>query len=223
MNVLEAIINRKSIRAFTTQPVSKAILNEILGVAVRAPSMDNSQPWEFYVIGHAVMEKVKCGLAKKQLSGELPHPEIPICKLPERYIERSRENGKRLFELLDIERDNKEKRKQWALTQARSFDAPNGIIICISKELSTWSILDVGIVMQNIMLAAHYHGLGTCAQGVMVSFPEVLRRELNIPKSKLIVCGIAIGYPDQSAKVNMFRSHRVALDELVNWYGFNED
>jgi nitroreductase len=58
MDLVRAIKSRKSIRGYTVDPVPQKILREILEVAVRAPSADNSQPWEITVITGKVLKDI---------------------------------------------------------------------------------------------------------------------------------------------------------------------
>lgn len=223
MDLVEAIRCRKSIRAYKPVPVPNKILSELLDTCIRAPSFANTQPWEFAIIGGKVLDELKRALVHKAEEDAPRDPDIPDPTFAGRYLERRRENGRQLFEVLGIAREDREKRHQWSLTGSRFFDAPNAIIIYIDKSLGAWSILDVGIVMQTIMLAAQNYGLGTCAQYRAVIYPEELRRVLNIPESKLIVCGLAIGYPDMDAPQNWFQSTRDPLDAFVTCHGINEN
>jgi len=81
--------------------------------------------------------------------------------------------------------------------------------------------LDIGISLQNLMLAAWNHGVGTCALSAAVMYPDVLRSVLNIPGSKRIVLGVAVGYPDFSSKAVTFRADRESMETLVTWHGFD--
>jgi nitroreductase len=98
---------------------------------------------------------------------------------------------------LGIDPENSEQVKQHGLRGFGFFGAPNGIIIYFSDTLPAWSILDVGIVLQTILLLAHNDGLGCCAQVQMVAYPDIIRRLMRIPPSKKIVVGLSIGYPDE--------------------------
>ncbi len=221
MDLIEAIRSRKSIRAYKPDPIPRKILAELLETSIRAPSWGNTQPWEFAVIGGKVMEELKQALVQKAEEDTPENSDIPPPTFAGRYLERRRENGRQLFEVLGIDRADREKRRQWYLTGINFFGAPNAIIIYIDKSLGTWSILDTGIVMQTIMLAAWSYGLGTCALYRAVMYPDELRRILNIPESKLIVCGLTIGYPDMDAPQNRFRSTRDPLDTFVTWHGIS--
>ena len=223
MELMKAITSRKSIRAYKPTPVPKAILAQLLGNCLRAPSFGNTQPWEFAIAGGKVMNELKQTLVQKAEADAPANPGIPTPNFAGRLLARRRENGKQLFGVLGIAREDREKRHQWYLIGSMFFNAPNAIIIYIDKTLGAWSILDAGIILQTIMLAAQNYGLGTCALYQTVIYPEELRRILNIPESKLIVCGLAIGYPDTDALQNKFWSTRDPLESFVTWRGFDGD
>ena len=137
------------------------------------------------------------------------------------YRERARGLGRGLFQILGIEREDREARTQWYLKMMRFFDAPNGIIIYVDRELGPWALVDVGIMLQTIMLAALSYGLGTCTEALVAQYPELLRDILDIPESKQIICGIAIGYPDTDDPITEFRSEREPIESLVTWHGID--
>ncbi|MBA7672627.1 Chloronitrobenzene nitroreductase [subsurface metagenome] len=102
----------------------------------------------------------------------------------------------------------------------RFFDAPNGIIVYTDRELSVWALLNVGLIAQTIALGALNYGLGTTIMAASVSYPDEIRRMLNIPESKQLVIAMAIGYPELEAEVNRFYSNREPLETMVTWHGF---
>ncbi len=227
MDVIEAIKARKSIRAYKPDPVPKEVLRELLDVCQRAPSGGNTQPWEIVVLGGDVLEELKQGLVDKAIAGEPPHLELDFNISGESvrpygiYRERSMKTGRRMFELLGINRGDKEARLQWHLRHLRFFDAPNGIILYGERSLGLTSLISFGIMIQTIMLAALDYGLGTVAEFAVVEYPEVVRKILNIPESKILLVGLAIGYPDMEDKVNSLWTEREPLDNLAKWYGFD--
>ena len=110
----------------------------------------------------------------------------------------------------------------------RLFEAPAVIYILSERAfyaqeegLNVWPVFDCGLVAQNIMLLAVRHGLGTLPAIQAVMYPAVLRSVLEIPDSKLLVLGIAVGYPDPEAPVNQFNSERDPLDQVARWHGFD--
>lgn len=222
MSVIEAIKARKSIRAYKPDPVPKQLLHQLLETCIWAPSWRNTQPWEFAIIGGKVMAKLKEALLHKMVAGIESNPDIPSPTFPDTYRERTRSLMKGQYDALGIARDDKERRQRWYRTIIQFLGAPNGIIIYIDKSLGTWSILDVGIMLQTIALAAVGYSLGTCIEADVVRYPDVLRDLLHIPESKLIVCGMAIGHPDMDAPVNRFPRGREPLEPLVTWHGFED-
>jgi nitroreductase len=228
MDVAEAINKRKSIRAFKSDPVPKEILHEIMELALRAPSYDNTQPWEFAIASGNKLEEIRQAFAEKA-SAEEPNPDIPLVpEFPQPYDTRRRVLGRKIFELKGIRREDKEKRMWWILQGLRLFEAPCVIYVCIDRaiyqqgdKLNIWPLFDCGLVAENIMLLATRYGLGTVAQIQAVLYPDVLRKVLGIPDSKIIVLGIAVGYPDWDDPVSELRSEREPLENVSNWYGFD--
>ena len=220
MDVIDAIKARYTVRAYKPEPVPKEVLAELMEAALRAPSWANTQTWEFAVVGGEVMRELKQVLAARASAQDERYPDIPRPEWPSPYLERSRENGIRLYQLLGISRDDMEKQLQWYVDMYRLFDAPNGIIVYTDRELSVWALVNVGLVVQTIALAALDYGLGTAMLAASVSYPDEVRRILKIPESKQLVIAIAIGYPDPEAKVNEFRSNREPLETMVTWHGF---
>lgn len=219
MDVIEAMKARYSVRGFKPKPVSKEIITRILQAAVRAPSWGNLQTWEFAVVGGEVMKKLKLILTEKASVSDERYPDIPQPQWPSLYMERRRENGLRLYQHMGISREDKERQLQWFVDMYRFFDAPNSIIVYTERGLSEWALLNIGLVIQNIALGALNYGLGTTILAAGMSYPNEVRHLLHIPESKQLVVAIAIGYPDEEALANKFRSHRVPLDEVVTWHG----
>jgi len=226
MDITEAIRSRKSIRAFKPDLVPQAILKEILELALRAPSWANTQPWEFIVASGKPLEEIKQAYINK--AAEPAHPDLAAPRgFPEPYNSRRRPVGIKLFEAKGIAREDREARRQWYAQGLRLFGAPCVIYILIDRAfyfqgeaLNVWPVFDCGAVAENIMLLATKYQLGTIPEIQAVLYPEVLRKALAIPESKLIVLGIAIGYPDWDDPVNKFRSDREPLDKVTTWHGF---
>lgn len=220
MEIVEAIKARKSFRAFLPQPVPKQVLEEILGLAARAPSFANSQPWEVTVIGGEVMEQVKEALVELARAEVPLEPDMPYSRFAEPYISRIREDGRMLYQILGIEREDKEARKEWTLRGRKFFDAPNGFVFYLDEELGQWSLFDVALFAQSVMLAALAFGLGTCPLAAVVGYPYILRGILGIPDKKKIICGMAIGYPDWQHPANKLESPREPVAGFTQWCGF---
>jgi len=218
MELKDAIRKRQSIRAFKSDPVPREILNSIMEDALLAPSWGNTQPWEFTIAGGDTVRKLGEEFSNEKLNKvpDNPNFEMPE-KWPDQHMGRYRDVGKGLFDTLSIGRRDIEKRTRHYVNMYKFFGAPNVIFIYIDKELGIYSVLDVGIVIQNIALLAVDYGLGTCIEAAAVRYPDILRNHVNIPESKKLVMGIAIGYPDRDSPYNTYKSGRDNVDVFVKW------
>ena len=227
MDIAEAINRRKSIRAFKPDTVPQQILKEIMELALRAPSWANTQPWEFAIVSGRKLEEIRQAYIEK--AEELPNPDLAAPRqFPEPFDTRRRAVGIKLFEIMGISREDRERRREWQLQGLRLFEAPSVIYIYVDRSfylqgdsLTVWPVFDCGLIAENIMLLATKYALGTIPEIQAVLYPDVLRRILGIPDSKLIVLGIAVGYPNWDDPVNQFQSQREPLDIVTKWHGFD--
>lgn len=221
MDVAEAIKERMTTRAkFRPDPVPRDLLEDILRQAQRAPSWANTQPWQFAVVTGKPLDEIKKGYAERV--GEERKPDIPRpYEFPEPYITRIRN-------LAETDRTHELDKDYRTLQNYINYDAPVVIYLLIDRAfyyqaegINSWSLFDCGAAMQNIMLLATAHGLSTVAQASAVSFPDIIRKAVSIPDSKLIALAIAIGYPNWDDPINQSRSKRVPLEEITQWYGYD--
>jgi nitroreductase len=221
MEVLQAITERRSTKGFKSDPVPKEILLKLLDTCKWAPSAQNTQPWDFYVLGGPVMQEVQKRLTEKVTGKVTPNPDIPAIDLYDPYLKRSNElkNGIDSYQFPPGTKNLDQKRAAYLVNGGRFFNAPNGIIVCVEKKLAPRLIIDAGIIAQTIALTAFGMGLGSCIMARTTYFPEILRDLLKIPESKLIVIGLAIGYPDPTTPLNSCPRKRVDTNELVHWCG----
>jgi len=220
MDIITAIETRKSIRAYLKKPVPMEIIEKILETSVRSPSATNIQPWNIYVVTGKVLENIKHENVDLFFSGIRPTIEEPI--LQEIYKQRRKELAIDLFKLLDIKREDADKRKEWTARGYEYFDAPVALIFTINKEIlgGTWSLLGIGSIIQTICLAAMNYDLGTCISEQGVSYHHILRKNIGIPEEEHIVISLALGYPDQNAPANQLVSGRAPLSDVTHWLGF---
>jgi nitroreductase len=183
----------------------------------------NSQAWEFFVVAGDVMEKIRRGNIEKVRSGAAGNPEYKITGWPPDSVYRQRQVAlaKQLFQLMEISREDEEKKQQWMERGFRFFDAPAAIIIAVDRSTGESApLLDIGAVMQSICLAALSRGLGTCIEDQGVVYPDVIREFADIPESKRIVISIAIGTPDWDFPANRVETDRERIDSTTTWCGF---
>lgn len=222
MEVIEAIGSRKSIRGYKPDPVPQEILRNILEIAARSPSSNNTQPWEVAVITGEVLNNIKRDIMEAEASGVQPHPYVGRAAFEGAYKKRQVDLAIQLFELMGIAREDREKRAWWEQLGRHYFDAPATMIIYIDKSLKgPLSILDIGSFTHGICLAAWSYGLGTCIMNQAVFYPEVVTKFTHIPESKQQLIGIAIGYPDWNFPANNIKTPRVPVDNFASWHGFD--
>jgi len=221
VDLLECINNRKVTRAYQQTPVPKELFTKILDAAKNCASTENMQAWEFAVFGGKVMEEVRKAYQDRTNSGSAPCPDIPYepSKWPESFqYRRLGGGGPNMLTVLNIDpEDSQEMERLWY--QAMSFwGAPYGIIIYTQRDLPSLSFYDVGGVLQTILLLAHNYGLGACPLLTMVFYPDIIRKILDIPSSKVLHIGIGIGYPDEKAVINTLKAFRLPLESMVTWH-----
>ncbi|MFA5027986.1 MAG: nitroreductase [Candidatus Methylomirabilota bacterium] len=219
MDVHEAILTRRSIRAFRAEPVPAAMLQEIIKLARWTPSFANTQSWEFTVVGGEVLAELRRRLREAAIADPAGRPEIPWPELPEKYHARRREVGLAVFRALGVAGDDTKAREAWRLAGIGFFGAPHVIVCCAAKCLRGWGMYDAGAAAQSLMLAAHAKGLGTCPQAAPIRQPGIFRELLEIPADLEIVLAMPVGFPDREAPVNRFARTRVPLTELLHWKG----
>jgi nitroreductase len=220
MDISEAINQRKSIRAFKPDLVPPDTLKKILEESIRAPSWANTQPWEFAIAAGKPLEEIRTGFLEKASTSPSPDVARPP-SFPERYATRIR--------VLD-KQNRLVTKKDWESRMVQNFKhygAPAVIYLLTQREffyqtkgLNVWALYDCGAVVENIVLLATQYGLGTIVQAQAAAYPAVLRKALEIPESKIILLGIAIGYPDWDDPINQFQTEREPLESITTWHGF---
>ena len=226
MTVAQAITSRMSVRAFTPQPVPREVIAELLQTASRAPSGTNTQPWKVYVLqgaSQAALVDEVCAAhdairARPELAADYReaydyYPEQWVSP----YIDRRRENGWGLYGLLGIGKGDKDKMHAQHQRNFRFFDAPVGLMFTIDKVMGRGSLVDYGMFMQNLMVAARGRGLHTCPQAAWNGFAKIILPHIGAGADEMLVCGMALGYADESELVNTFHTPRVPVDEFTHW------
>ena len=221
-----AILSRRSVRAFTAQAVSRETLNDLLALASRAPSGTNTQPWRVYVLQGAsqaeLADKVCAAhdairanpaLAQDYQESYDYYPQ----KWVSPYIDRRRENGWGLYGLLGIVKGEKDKMHAQHQRNFCFFDAPVGLMFTIDKVLGRGSLLDYGMFLQNIMVAARGRGLHTCPQAAWNNFAHIILPHIGAPDSEMLVCGMSLGWIKADEPVNTFFTPREDVAHFTHW------
>ena len=228
------LASRRSTRDFLPTPVPQHIIDQILTDALTAPSWSNTRPFKIAVATGEVRDRISgeflsrwsvlSKIMRKGLKNKLrliysryglPTSNRTIVKPYVAELRpRAQRVGKELYELFGVKRGDRDARdKQWGKNYS-FFGAPVEMFIYIHKSLHVYAASDAGLMMENLMLSAHGHGLGTCAQGAVNIWDDIVRKEFDIPKDYRLLCGMAIGYPSDSP-VNSFKAHRIGVDDVL--------
>jgi len=220
----DVLRGRRSIRGYKSDPVPKALIEEILELAMRAPSSMNTQPWNFTILSGAALDKIRAGNTERNLAG-VPHSrEFRIGKAFEgQHRDRQVGVAKQLFAAMGIAREDKEARQDWVLRGFRQFDAPVCVIITYDRELadSDDTAFDCGAVTTALVNAAWSRGLGAVinSQGIMQS--PVVREHAGIADDQVVMKAVALGWPDEDFPANAVVSERKSVAEAATFIGFN--
>jgi nitroreductase len=224
MNVREAVASRYSCRAFLPAPVPGKIVREIVELAARAPSAGNVQPWQVYALGGEPLEALKALLAPR-MAAELPKGEgvdYPIFPHPlsEPYNARRFEVGELLYKSIGIPREDKAARYRQYARNYLFFGAPVALFFAREKAHGPAQWADIGGYLQTVCLLARDYGLHTCPQQAWVSFHKTVRSFLNLPDNLMVYSGMALGFADEEAPINRWRTPRESVDNFAMFSGF---
>jgi nitroreductase len=221
----EVVLGRRSIRGYKPDPVPRAVIREVIELAMRAPSSLNTQPWNFYVVTGEPLDRIRAGNTERNLAG------VPASRESRSHgeyagvhRERQIEIAKQLFSVMGIERHDKEARLDWVLRGFRQFDAPLSVVVTYDRSIQGGDIgpFDCGAVVNALVNAAWSRGLGCVinSQGIMQS--PVVREHAAIPDDQVIMICVAMGYPDDGFPANAVVSRRKSVEEAVVFVGFDD-
>ena len=228
------LASRRSTRDFLPTPVAPELIEKILMDSLTAPSWSNTRPFKVAVATGEIRERISTEflsrwsvlskIMRKGLLNKLriiysryglPTSNRLIAKpYPAELKPRAERVGREMYETFGVARGDRPARdQQWAKNYS-FFGAPVELFIYVHKSLHIYAASDAGLMMQNLMLSAHAHGLGTCAQGAVAIWDDVVRKEFDIPKGYRLLCGIAMGYPSDSP-INDFKANRIDVEDLT--------
>jgi len=225
MKLEKVMRERRSIRGFKDEPVSKILLEDIIALANRAPSSMNTQPWHLHVLTGKPLEAVREGNTDRMLAGMTPVREIEDYAAYEgEHRKRQIEIAVQLFEAMGIRREDAERRQDWVLRGFRQFDAPVSIVVCFDRSLikNTIAHFDTGAMTYGLVLAAWSKGLGAVINGQGIMQSPVVRQAAMIPDDQVILTCVALGWPDEDFVANSVISHRRPLENVTCFLGFDE-
>jgi nitroreductase len=218
MDTLECIKTRRSIRKFTTDTVPRKDLEELIEIARWSPSYKNSQPWEAIILSgekKKELSKTLVGLLKDDKANS------PDLAAPTSWPDREDTNIKNLMakrmELTGIDLGTPEMIFKAKKANFNFYFAPHAIYLFQDASLSEWSLFDIGLFAQSLMLAAHAKGLATVPQAFTTDYAKEVKECLGIPASKRLILGLSVGYPDVDSPVNAYRTERQAVGEFCKY------
>jgi nitroreductase len=216
MELLQAVKERKSTRAFLSNPVPRPVVEEVLQYVIHAPSAINLQPWEFTVVMGEERERLSRRLIKAYKEKNISCSPGNVKPLADTFNRRGIECVKLMTPYIS---------KLGATFDAfinegscNFYGAPVAIILTLDNAFPKARLVDMGIALGYLILIAHNYGLGSCPIGLINAYEDDIKDVLNIPEHKSVVIGVALGYPDPSSPVNAYRSPRDGLDNFVRWF-----
>ncbi|MBR0871412.1 nitroreductase [Bradyrhizobium tropiciagri] len=219
----EVMARRLSCREFTGTPVSRTTVEQILRVARFAPSGANIQPWHVYVLAGAAKTEVSAAILRAFESEPNEHVseyQYYASEFPEPYLGRRQEFGRLYYNSLGIAQSDTAARSRQTAKNFTFFGASVGLIVTIDRRLAVGSWLDLGMFIQNVMLAAVGRGLQSCPQETFAKYHRILRPLLSIPAEQMVACGISLGHPREQPKARLMP--RADLEAFASFKGFED-
>jgi nitroreductase len=216
MKVSDAVLARRSIRAFTSEPINNKVIKDLLALAARSPSGGNLQPWKIYVINNQSMKKF-IEFQDNWDQPETPGYAIYPSGLTEPYRTSRYQLGEAMYELLGIPREDKDARLQQVLRNFEFFGAPAAIFCFIDKQMGPPQWSDLGMFLQTFMLLAQEAGIDTCAQEAWTMKNDSVSEFVGSDKNDILFCGLAMGYKDEDAVINQLSSERRPIEQWAKF------
>ena len=219
MALLSAINERKSIRGFTSETLPQSIVEPLLEAARMAPSASNQQPWNFVVVTGETRDKLAHDILAAYRERSKHYDPSRGKTISRVYMQRTKKllKGMRPY----LKKINQEVVPFLEEGSCTFYGAPVLILVTMDKSHPHSKLIDIGCAVENIVLAAHDQGLGTCMIALILIFEELIKQRLGIPESMRVVLGIALGYPNGELPVNEFRAPKEGLGEMTRWIGFD--
>ncbi len=222
MNVMDAVRQRHSARAFKPDPVPGALLKELLDLASHSPSGGNLQPWHVYALTGGPLAKFKALIKSKLDAGETETPEYDV--YPPKLWEplRTRRRVAAIMRNEAMKHPDKAQEQQHLIELNYSFfGSPVGLFFLLDRRVGPPQWVDMGLFMQTFMLLCVERGLATCAQEIWANWPITVPQFLNAPEHLMMFAGMSLGYEDTSQPVNQFRTPREPAEAFTVFRGFD--
>lgn len=219
MEAINNIKSRQSYRAFKPDPIPGEVMREVIEAAGNSPTYMSTQPWEMAVVTGKKKNLLSSKLVELAKSNAPTSPDVPPPSVwPEEMDQRKHEHGTRRLNTLGIEREDKAGREKLRLMNFEFYGAPCAVFLYMDGSLGEWSIFDMGLFTQNLLLSAHSQGIGSVIKASVTEYAAEIKEFLGLEANKKLLVCISMGYPDPDAVLNTYRSLKKKPEEFVNWY-----
>ena len=220
MDVIEAMRDRISVREYRDQPVTRELLEQVMEAARWAPSGTNTQPWQVVAVAGEVKERISAQIRERVGAG-VPS-KADYAYYPEKFVEpykgRRWRCGMQLYGAIGITIEDKPARMDAMMRNYDFFGAPLGLFFYVDRVMAKGSWVDIGMFIQNVMLAARGFGLETCPQFALAMYPDLVAENAAVPEGHDLVCGLSMGYAEPDAAINQYRTERMEVSEFCRWF-----
>jgi len=215
MELIKVIQERKSVRAFKPDPIPKETIGKIIQLATHAPSAINLQPWEFIIVAGEEKERLSRRLIKAYKEKQISCGPGNVKPMPKTITQR----GVKTLELMTPFFQEMGVHPDPFINEGSChfYGASVAILICLDDSFPKSRLVDIGIILGYLILIAHEFGLGTCPIGLITAYEDEIKDLLNIPENKIVVIGVALGYPDPTHPMNRFKSPREDMEKFIRW------
>jgi len=219
MQVNEAILKRRSVRAYQAKPVDADLITKIFTEAQQSPSNCNTQPWHVVVVSGDARDQVEQAMIAEIMSGKAPSPHFTPGdhQLKDEYRKRQIDCAIALYDAMDIKYEEKQKRQELMVRNWQFFGAPHAAFFSMPKGMSEINAVDMGIYLQSLMLLMTHYGLASCPQGALAMYTDKIQEMANIPENHAIMFGLSFGYANSEHQINQFDVGREELSQSVEF------
>ncbi|MRK01689.1 nitroreductase [Aeromicrobium sp. S22] len=226
MNVTEAMVSRRSVRGFLDTPLDRAVIEEVLEIASRAPSGGNLQPWRIVALTGAPLRHLTKRMSERLETGGEPDESLfPIypAQVSSPYRDYRFRNAEQLYGAVGIPRQDKAARRAWFARNYQFFGAPVGLFCYVDQQMGSAQWSDLGMYLQSVMLLLQERGLGSCAQEAWSAYHRTVAEIVDPPPEWMLFCGLAVGYEDRDEPANNYRTERAPLGDFASFLGWDEN
>ena len=221
LSVADAVAARYTCRAFLPKPVELDVVRDLLAQAMRAPSGGNLQPWHIDVLSGESLERFLTGIRGRRESqprGEGVEYDVYPRPVPQPWESRRFAVGEELYASIGVRREERDRRLAQFFRNYEFFGAPVAMFVSIDRRMGAPQWSDLGMFMQTFMLLASGRGLATCAQEAWAVWGRTVAECLDWPPERMLFSGLAVGFPDEAAPINRWRSKRAPLEDVVRFH-----